>query len=169
MSKAFTQEDTDDPPLVVPPRAPLPEGTPDYVTDRGLARLTEELSRLERTKSRAESIEDDAERRRELAGLNARAAELSERIGSAVLVDRASIARDEVRFGATVRVRGEDDGERTYRIVGVDEADAAHGLIAFVAPLARALLGKREGDVVTVRTPRCSEELEVIGIDYDVS
>jgi transcription elongation factor GreB len=49
--------------------------------------------------------------------------------------------------------------------VGVDEADAASGRVAFVAPLARALLGKRVGDAVTLRTPRGEEELEVVAIE----
>ena len=52
-------------------------------------------------------------------------------------------------------------------IVGVDEADPPAGLIAFVAPLARALLGRRVGDSVTVRVPGGAEELEVVEIQYD--
>ena len=63
-------------------------------------------------------------------------------------------------------MRGESGGERRYEIVGVDEADVAHGRVAFVAPLARALLGKRVGDVALLRTPRGEEELEVLAIDY---
>jgi transcription elongation GreA/GreB family factor len=54
-----------------------------------------------------------------------------------------------------------------YRIVGVDEADASQGRLAFTAPLARSLLGKGEGDVVTLRTPRGEEELEVLSIGYE--
>ena len=78
--------------------------------------------------------------------LGARVSALEDRLGSARLVDRASQPHGEVRFGATVTVRAEHGEERRYRIVGVDEADAAHGLLAFVAPLARALLGKHAGD-----------------------
>jgi transcription elongation factor GreB len=60
------------------------------------------------------------------------------------------------------------EGEiRQLQIVGVDEANPAAGLIAFVAPMARALLGRRAGDVVTLRAPRGPEDLEVLGIDYD--
>ena len=72
-----------------------------------------------------------------------------------------------MRFGATVTVRAEHREERRYRIVGVDEADVAHGLLAFVAPLARALLGKHAGDTAVVRTPRGEEELEVVRVDYE--
>ena len=71
-----------------------------------------------------------------------------------------------MRFGAEVTVRAEDGSERSYRLVGVDEAEPAAGSIAFVSPLARALLGKRLGDVVTVRTPRAEEELEILKVEY---
>jgi transcription elongation factor GreB len=53
------------------------------------------------------------------------------------------------------------------QLVGVDEANPAAGLIAFVAPLARALLGRRVGDVVTVRAPGGGEEVEVVALAYD--
>jgi transcription elongation GreA/GreB family factor len=93
-------------------------------------------------------------------------AELEERITTAVVVappdDRA-----EARFGATVRLRDAGGRARTVRIVGVDEADAAHGLVAFTAPLARAVLGRRAGDVVNVRAPGGEEELEVVGVSWD--
>jgi transcription elongation factor GreB len=71
-----------------------------------------------------------------------------------------------VRFGARVTVRAENGEERRYRIVGVDEADVEHGQIAFVAPLARALLGKHAGETAVVRTPRGEEELDVVSVDY---
>ena len=71
-----------------------------------------------------------------------------------------------MRFGAHVRVESEE-GERRYQIVGVDEADAARGRIAFVSPLARALLGRRVGDVVRVRLPRGEQELEVVAIAWE--
>ena len=68
---------------------------------------------------------------------------------------------------AALPVSGSDTADYLVRnIVGVDEADATNGRIAFVAPLARALLGKRPGDVVTFRTPRGEEELEVVSVTY---
>jgi transcription elongation factor GreB len=75
--------------------------------------------------------------------------------------------RNEVRFGARVKIRGEHGRVREVSIVGVDEADPAAGLVAFVAPLARALLGHRVGDVVTVRAPGGEEGLEILSVDYD--
>ncbi len=166
MSKAFTKDDAPDAPLVVAPRAPLPDGATNYVTARGLAALHAEKHALDAERARLDAAADDAERARHLAAVATRAADLDDRIARATWVDPRTQPHDEVRFGATVRVGAEGAGERRYQIVGVDEADVAHGRVAFVAPLARALLGKRVGDTAVVRSPRGDEELEVLAIDY---
>jgi transcription elongation factor GreB len=75
--------------------------------------------------------------------------------------------RDEIRFGARVKIQDATGILRELQIVGVDEADPGQGLVAFVAPLARALLGARVGDQVTVRAPGGVEELEVLAVGYD--
>ena len=165
MSKAFTDEETAEPPRIVPARAPLPPGVPNYVTARGLARLHSELALL-----RAERAEQGAgarspEQSERLAALSLRRAELEQRIASAERVAPPDPSCDMVRFGASVSVEGAS-GVRRYRIVGVDEADAARGDIAFVSPLARALLGKSVGDRVRLRAPRGDEELEILAVDY---
>ena len=167
MSKAFTKDDATDDPVVVRARAPLPAGIPNYVTARGLEMLREELRALEVEPSRLDSVTDDAERRRATAGIAARIGELTGRLASAQLVDPATVAHDVVHFGATVDVGSEKGGERRYRIVGVDEAAPARGCVAFQAPLARALLGKRVGETVIVHTPAGDEELEILAIEYD--
>ena len=167
VSKAFKGEDASEAPLVVPPRAPLPEGVENYVTARGLAALKAEHVALLGERARVEASTGEGDRTHALATLGARVAALEERLGSARVVDPASQPHGEVRFGARVAVRTEHGEERRYRIVGVDEADVAHGLLAFVAPLARALLGKRAGDTAVVRTPRGEEELEVVRVDYE--
>jgi transcription elongation factor GreB len=164
VSKAFTKDDAADEPIVVPQRRPLPAGATNYVTPRGLASLRAELRALHDARAALVAAAEEPDRARELAALASRVRELEERIASAVLVEPGEHPRDEVRFGARVTVRGEGGDERQYEIVGVDEADAGAGRVAFVAPLARALLGKRVGDVVTLRTPRGEEELEVIAI-----
>ena len=163
MSKAFTSEETASDPILVRPRPPLPEGVPNYVTPRGLQQLRDEVVRLEQDRAHAEASEDDARSAR-LAAINTRLAELNARIGSAVVLDSSAAASDEVRFGATVSVRNADGSERRYQIVGVDEAEARAGRVAFVSPLARALLGRRVGDTVLVDTPRGEEELEIIAV-----
>jgi transcription elongation factor GreB len=153
MSKAFTSEETADEQPIVAPRAPLPDGVPNYVSARGLALLRDELAAL-----RAQNGEPSV--------IAQRRAELEERIATAVVVSAPAEPSDVVHFGACVSVLGEN-GARRYRIVGVDEADPAHGRIAFVSPLARALLGRSVGDMVGLRAPRGDESLEITAVDYD--
>lgn len=169
MSKAFTSEETPDEPLFVRRRAPLPEGVANYVTRRGLAALQHELQELERERGALlAGIGDQGERARASGSIQLRVNDLESRIASAELVEPYPAGTEQVRFGARVTVRDGDDVEHVYSLVGVDEADAQRGLIAFTAPLARALLGKRVGDTVTLRTPRSEQELELLVIDYDM-
>ena len=154
MSKAFTSEETAEQPPVVRPRAPLPDGVPNYVTSRGLARLRAELEALRASSALPETS-------------GQRRADLEERIASAELVAAPADSAGVVRFGATVTVAS-GSGSQRYRIVGVDEADPARGTIAFVAPLARALLGRVVGDSVRLHTPRGEQQLEIVAVDYDV-
>lgn len=166
MSKAFTSEETPDEPALVAPRAPLPAGATNFVTARGLELLRSEQRSLLGERAAIEALGEGEARTRALAVWSQRVAELEQRLASATLVDAAAQPQHEVRFGAHVVVRGEAGPERRYQIVGVDEADAAEGRIAFVSPLARALLGAKVGDSALVRTPRGEEELEICAIQY---
>lgn len=161
MSRAFVKEDTSEPPLVVP-RAPLPDGAPNYVTRRGLALLREERATLEAARPDPEAPGGAAA----LAAHHARLSALEGRINSAVALDPATLPHDEVRFSAQVTLQSEAGAQKRYRIVGVDEADARSGRIAFTAPLAVALSGKRVGDVVSLRQPSGETEFEIVAIDY---
>jgi transcription elongation factor GreB len=165
VSKAFTDEEAAEPPRVVPPRAPLPEGIPNYVTERGFCMLLEELSALQSERVAAERAPQDASRTQALAALAQQRAELEERIASAERVPLPPERCETVRFGASVTVAGKG-GVRRYWIVGVDEADASRGRIAFVSPLARALLGRTLGDRVSLRAPRGEEELKIVAVSY---
>lgn len=166
MSKAFTKDDDGAGELLVVPRAPLPAGLPNYVTPRGLVALQAEELELERQRAAVDAA-DAADRVALRQALGHRLAELQARIAGATVVDPGLQPHDEVRFGATVRVRSADGEERAYEIVGVDEADAEHGRIAFSSPLARALLGKQKGDTAELCTPRATEELEIVDITYE--
>jgi transcription elongation factor GreB len=163
VSRAFVKEDTEAAPLV-PRRAPLPEDTRNYVTPRGLRLLRAELDGLFAEVAAREGGARGSSS--ELLALRTRISELEARLASAELVDPAQGALDVVRFGARVTVRVADGAERSYRIVGVDEANAAEGRLAFVAPLARALIGKRAGDVVSWSTPRGDDEVEILSLDF---
>lgn len=161
MSRAFVKEDSSEPPLVVP-RAPLPDGAPNYVTRRGLALLRDERAALEAARPDPEASGGAAA----LAAHHARLSALDARINSAQVLEPATLPQDEVRFSALVTLQSEGGAERRYRIVGVDEADARSGRIAFTAPLAVALAGKRVGDSVPLRQAGGEVELEIVGIDY---
>ena len=71
-----------------------------------------------------------------------------------------------MRFGATVRVQTEDEGEKTYVIVGIDETDGKRGRISWISPLGRALLKAKVGDSITFRAPRGEVDLEILEIRY---
>lgn len=160
----------------------LPPGTPFYMTPAGAAALREELRALwedERPKvvevvSWAAGLGDRSENadyqygKRRLRQIDGRVRFLRKRLERVQVVDPAQQAkRDQVFFGATVTyARLSDDAEVAIRIVGVDEADADRGDISWVAPVARALLGARVGDVRKVRMPGGIEEVEVVAIEY---
>jgi len=167
MNKAFIKEDESSEPALVPPRASLFSGTPNYVTARGLELLKDELSRLDDERTKQGLTTKPEERAIQLGRLAAQRNALEERIAAATLVNVAKQPRSEVRFGASVDVRTAAGQLRTYRIVGVDEAEPTAGLVAFVSPLARALLGRNVGEIVTVRTPRGEDELEIVRIAYE--
>jgi transcription elongation factor GreB len=110
----------------------------------------------------AEALSQEAAIRR----IDRNARYLSARIEQAILVNPDEQPRDEVAFGATVRVCDTDGEERTFAIVGEDEADVAVGKVSWVSPLANALLGAEVGDVVTWGRPSGNVDLEILSIDY---
>ncbi|MBF9143612.1 GreA/GreB family elongation factor [Hymenobacter properus] len=172
MSRGFTKEDDAQTPPIIPPRAALPPGTPNYVTPAGLEQLRAELAALEAERAQAEANRDnDTDRTHRLSFYNGRIALLLERLGSAKVVDPAGQPPQEVRFGATVRLRtvrgGKVGFERKFTIVGVDEADIALGKVAFVAPIARAVQGAKLGQQVPLKLGAQEETVEVVGVGYE--
>lgn len=91
--------------------------------------------------------------------------QVEDRLARAQVIDASSEPPDAVRFGVTVDLEDSQSGEEvSYTIVGEDEADAAQGRISVTSPVARALLGKRVGEEVTVRVPKGRREFEVLAI-----
>jgi len=114
----------------------------------------------------SENAEYDAAKQKQ-GILEARIAQLEHKIASAQVIDPASIRDDKIAFGATVTLLNLDtDDERTYMIVGEDEADLKTGKISILSPMARALIGKREKDVVEFDAPGGRRELEIIKLVY---
>ena len=140
MSRGFIKEGDQEEIPMVPPRAYLPEGVPNYVTKEGLDALKEELKNLENERAKA------GDNYIMVNFLDATIKQLVGRINSAVEVDLAKVSKDTVSFGAWVRYNG-----RVVRIVGVDEADVNKGLVSFVSPIAKALMGKKAGDVIELK------------------
>jgi transcription elongation factor GreB len=136
---------------------------PNYVTPRGLELLRAERRALEAERAELERASEEG-RGAALAAWSARHAELDHRLASAQVVEPMPDA-GAVRFGARVTVADESGQEKTIEIVGVDEADPEHGKIAFLAPLAKALLGREPGDSVRVATPARARTLEIVAID----
>ncbi len=150
MSRGFVKEgDQEEVPMVLP-RAFLPLGTPNYVTPEGLKKLHDEMETLKKEWTDAGSNYVTKNY------LDAKMRLLSERINSAVLIDNTKANPDVVSFGMYVKYN-----DKVIRIVGVDEADASKGLISFVSPIAKALIGKGKGDKFEVKVPRGTETIEV--------
>jgi transcription elongation GreA/GreB family factor len=142
VSRAFTRE-SDDP---APPPERAISSHPNLVTARGLAAIEAQIRALEGERQAARAAADSAlgaRVERDLRYWTARRA-------SARLVPQAE-APDRVRFGVQVTLRGTGAAEQTFRLVGEDEADASHGLLSWVSPLAQALLGRSVGDSVPFR------------------
>lgn len=92
--------------------------------------------------------------------------ELEGVLSLAEIIDVAALSGP-IKFGATVTIVDEDtDEEKTYQIVGEHEADIERGLLNIKSPLARALIGKTEGDSVEVRTPGGQKDYEVVNVKY---
>ncbi|MBI5658186.1 MAG: transcription elongation factor GreB [Nitrosomonadales bacterium] len=182
MSKAFTKEAAEDADEEeIPSAQPLPPGLKNYITPSGYRRLMNELDQLWKTErpelvktiAWAASNGDRSENgdyiygKRRLREIDRRIRFLSKRLDNAEVIDPVQRgACDQVFFGATVTVCGQDGAERIYSIVGVDEAAPGRGLISWVSPLARALLKARRDDVVMLRIPGGEEELVVIDVTY---
>jgi transcription elongation factor GreB len=155
----------------------------NYITPQGYARLRGELARLlevERPElvkviAWAASNGDRSENadylygKKRLREIDRRIHYLTKRLESAEVVDPVRRGdTDQIFFGATVTyayVRGGRE-ERTVTIVGVDEVDVKRGYVSWLSPIARALLKKRAGDVVTLATPAGEAEIEIISVRY---
>ncbi len=94
--------------------------------------------------------------------------DLEDRLGRAEVIDTSKLGGSKVVFGATVVLEdGESDEQVTYQIVGTEEADPKAGRISYTSPLARAIIGKKEGDFVQFRAPAGVREYEVIEVRFE--
>ena len=154
---------------------------PRFITPQGLARIHaeyeqlfgEERPKLVETIAWAASNGDRSENgdyiygRKRLREIDRRLSYLSKVMKSAKVVDPATQEqREAVRFGATVELADEHDERRIITLVGEDEADASSGLVSWIAPIARALVGAKVGDERVVRLPAGEKSYEILSIRY---
>jgi transcription elongation factor GreA len=152
------------------------------ITKRGADLLKTELHRLKTvdrpavinaiSEARAqgdlsENAEYDAAKDRQ-GFIEGRIRELESKLAAAQVIDPASVdANGKVVFGCTVELEEEDSGEQVkYQIVGEDEADLKLGLINVSSPIARALIGKEEGDTAEVQAPGGIKRYEIVAVHY---
>ena len=166
MSRGFVKEDDQEEIPMVPPRAHLPVGVTNYVTQVGMDELLEEKERLTKEKENLD-IANENERRIALNHINAKLNLLTNRISEAKIIDLKEQPSSEVRFGASVTLKIElTKSIQTFQIVGVDEADISKGKISFLSPLARILTNKKVGDKVALKQPGGDRVFEIINITY---
>ncbi|WP_198972345.1 transcription elongation factor GreA [Xylophilus sp. ASV27] len=152
------------------------------ITKRGAEKLKEELHRLKTVdrpwvinaiaEARAqgdlsENAEYEAAKDRQ-GFIEGRIQEVEGKLSAAQVIDPAALdAGGRVVFGATVELEDEDSGEAvTYQIVGEDEADLKHGRVNVSSPIARALIGKEEGDTAEVQAPGGVKRYEIVAVKY---
>ncbi|MGJ4886396.1 MULTISPECIES: transcription elongation factor GreA [unclassified Bradyrhizobium] len=159
MSVAFTKEESAETAAEtqLPDRPVSPH--PNLVTAAGLKALEEQLREAQAAFEAAQGIEDVNERRRESALPLRDARYFAARVRTAQVMP-APTSTEQIAFGSTVTFKRGDGRVQTYTIVGEDEADPKRGMISYVSPVARLLMGKSAGDMVEVT----GQELEILTI-----
>lgn len=182
MNKAFVKESDGEDDEALQPALRIPAGARNYITPAGHARLKDELEHLVKRErphvveivAWAASNGDRSENgdyiygKRRLREIDRRIRFLSKRLDIAEVVDPLRQGdNDQVFFGATVTIGEADGSEHTYRIVGIDEADASAGRISWISPLARALIKSREGDSIRFQSPVGVREIDILEVRYE--
>ncbi len=154
---------------------------PNYLTREGAAKLARELLQLTGT-DRPRVVQEVAEAaaqgdrsenaeyiygKRRLREIDRRIRFLTRRLDAAVVVEQGTTCGDVIRFGARVELRDASGKQSSFTLVGPDEADPAQGKLSYQSPLGRALLGKRQGDVINVMRPSGETEIEIQEVQYD--
>ncbi len=114
----------------------------------------------------SENAEYDAAKERQ-GMIEGRIGEIQGKLAGVEAIDPAAIKSDRIVFGASVHIQDtETEEEAKYQIVGVDEADVKKGMISIISPLARAMIGKKKGDLVTVQSPKGDKEYEILSFKF---
>ncbi len=165
MSRAFVKENDGEQAGDQLPDLPI-SPHPNYVTPSGLAKLEARRAAFQKERAALDPAGGDLTQASHIARLDQEIRYYDARIASAIPIDAKTIDHSQVAVGARVTVQDAQGETHHYRIVGEDEADAEAGLISWVSPLAKALLGARVDDHVIWKRPRGDVELDIIEIRY---
>ena len=166
MSRAFVKESDDDLAAGELPERPIPVHV-NYITPRGLELLQARVRELDdRHEQLKRQIDDDSEARQKMREIDRDLRYFRSQLERATLVDTVNQPRDQVHFGATVKIEDEEGSQQEFSIVGDDEADVASGKISWASPLARAMIGAKVGDTVVWRRPAGDAEVNIVGVRY---
>ncbi|APG61366.1 GreA/GreB family elongation factor [Christiangramia salexigens] len=166
MSRGFVKEGDQEEPPMIPPRAALPPNAINYVTPNGMEELKKEKEELENERANI-NAENDTEKRRAQALIDGKLKLLFERLNSARLLEPEDQPVDEVRFGARVKIENTETKQvQEFQIVGVDEANIKKQKIAFVAPISRAITGKKVGETAEFKLGSELRKLKILTITY---
>lgn len=166
MSRAFVKESDDDLVAGELPERPVPVHA-NYVTPRGLELLQSRLKDLqERHDDVKRRSDEDSAAKQAMREIDRDLRYVHAQLERAVVVDPAQQPRDEVHFGASVKIEDEEGMVHEFTLVGDDEADVSAGKVSWASPLARALMNGKVGDTVLWRRPAGEAEVEILSIRY---
>ena len=166
MSRGFVKEDDQEEIPMVPPRADLPEGVTNYVTQVGMDELLAEKETLINERDDIDTT-NEKEKRITTNYINAKLQLLTNRIATSKTINLSKQPASEIRFGALVTLKtGNKTTVQRYQIVGVDEADISKGKIAFISPIARILTEKKVGDIAILKLVKEDRIFKIIEITY---
>ncbi len=166
MSRAFVKDSDEDMVAGELPERPL-ASHPNYVTLLGLERLQARVRELhEKHEQLSSQSAEDSEAKQKLREVERDQRYFNAQLERAIVVDTRGQPREEVHFGAEVKIIDEENRAHRFSIVGDDEADVAAGKISWASPLAKAMMGSRVGDTVVWRRPAGDAQVEIAGITY---
>lgn len=165
MSRAFVNEDDQRETPFVAPRADLPPGVANYVTQAGLEALLNEKEEL-LLELKHLVAGDGHEKQNDIIIVNMKLHLLEDRIASAQVIQAEDTPSEKIRFGSVVTLQlGSQSKTQQFQIVGVDEADLKSGKIAFTSPLARLLINQQAGSSVTLKLAHGERVFKIIAVD----
>lgn len=163
MSRAFIKEQDGDSPDDALPEISVSAG-PNYVTPEGLSDLQSRLAAAQAAVDQLRAAGDSGAAKSALARARADVRRLQRRLDAAVLVKTDALEAGEIALGMQATIEYANGNRQAFTIVGEDEADPVNSLVSWASPLGEALIGRREGDVVTWHRPAGDVEVKIVAV-----